>query len=155
MLVMHCPSHFGASAAHLPSMLHTNATSLIGQSISVHGLQGSPHSRPAHGSSPPHPGQPVEQRPFTHSDFGHDVVPSGHIVQGARIAGHSASVMHCAAHVGNLEMHWPITHSALGHTVLPSAHSWHGRSTTGQSIDVSHWFSQTGNAGLHSPFAPQ
>src|SRR5688572_19741038 len=138
MLVMHCPSHFGASAAHLPSMLHTNATSLTGQSMPEHGLQGSPHSRPVHGSSPPHPGQPVEQRPFTHSAFGHDAVPSGHIWQGAMGTGHCASVMHCVAQVGKLDTHWPITHSALGQMTVPSAHVWHAMSTTGQSIEVSH-----------------
>jgi hypothetical protein len=43
-----------------------------------------------------------------HSDDGHDVVPSGQIWQGARIAGQSTSLMHMDPHVGYVEMQRPI-----------------------------------------------
>src|SRR6185503_5866490 len=115
MAVVHSPMHLGSSAAHLPSALHMKGIMLPPQSTSMQGLHDSPHSLPAHGSAPPQPGHPVVQRPFTHSDFGHDVVPSGHIWHGAAIAGQPASDMHWAPHVGYVEIHWPATHSTVGH----------------------------------------
>src|SRR5262245_61517668 len=106
--VVHSPMHFGASAAHLPSALQRNATSETGQSMSVQGLQGSPHSRPSQGSTPPQPGQPLEQRPLTHSAFGHDTVPSEHIWHGPMGMGQSPSDMHIDPQVGYVEMQRPI-----------------------------------------------
>jgi hypothetical protein len=119
------------------------------------GLQGSPHSTPAQGSLPPQPGQPLEQRPFTHSVCGHDVVPSGHIWHGARIAGQSASLMHIEVQLGYDETQIPIWHSTDGHCVVPSGQIWHGASICAQSIAVSHSLLQTGNAGLQTPFSLQ
>jgi hypothetical protein len=93
---------FGASEAHFPSALQAKAMSgTAGQSIPVHvGLQASPHSRPSHGSLPPQPGQPVAQWPPTHSDFGHEALPSGHNWHGAAMSGQSPSLIQAEPQLG-------------------------------------------------------
>jgi hypothetical protein len=110
MAVMHMAPHAGGSAKHWPSALHEKATSLfMPHPISVQvGLHGSPQARPSHGSAAPQVGHVVVHWPMRQRDVGHDVVPSGHIWQGAPMSGHSASLMHCVGHVGYVTTQRPI-----------------------------------------------
>jgi hypothetical protein len=67
--------------------------------------------------------------------LGQALLPSGHSLQGAPIAGHAASDVHCGAppvppappvpegHVGNDVSHWPFTQAAVAQLALPSEQS--------------------------------
>jgi hypothetical protein len=99
MSVLHSSvAHSGLLYTHSRFSLQYDAAMMgaapAAQLVPTHGVQMSPQDLPSHGETSPQLSMPLVQTPSTQSDQGQTVEPSAHMVQGAALTGHSASVMH-------------------------------------------------------------